>query len=184
MKISLFLRCTLLTLFVCCLSAIAQDSTQLGLPEGAIARLGKGTLGKIHFSPNDSRLAVSSSIGIWFYDPQTGKALDLLRYTNGVPPFAFAYSPDGNTIASASTNKMTVLTGRIESRLPSISGNIVQMRDVTTGEKEPPSVYRRSMLRMSYSRPMETPSLRQENRTTRYIYGTLRQERLKAPSKG
>ena len=135
MKISFFLRCALLTLFVCCLSAIAQDSTQLGLPEGAIARLGKGTLGKIHFSPNGSRLAVSSSIGIWFYDPQTGKALDLLRYTNGVPPFAFAYSPDGNTIASASTNKMTVLTGTRKARLPSISGHIVQMRDVTTGEK-------------------------------------------------
>ena len=135
MKISLFLRCTLLTLFVCCLSAIAQDSTQLGLPEGAIARLGKGTLGKIHFSPNGSQLAVSSSIGIWFYDPQTGKELDLLRYTNGVPPFAFAYSPDGNTIASASTNKMTVLTGTRKARLPSISGHIVQMRDVTTGKK-------------------------------------------------
>ena len=135
MRISIFLRCTIPTLFICCFSAIAQDSTQFSLPEGAIARLGKGTLGKIHFSPDGSRLAVSSSIGIWFYDPKTGKALELLRYTDGVSPFAFAYSPDGNTIASAGTNEMTVLTGSIASRLPSISGNIVQMRDVTTGEK-------------------------------------------------
>ena len=78
---------------------------------------------------------MSSSIGIWFYDPQTGKELELLAYADGVPPFAFAYSPDGNTIASASTNEMIVITGRIESRLPSISGNIVQMRDIATGEK-------------------------------------------------
>ena len=136
MKITLFLRCTLLTLLICCLSAASQDSMQFGLPEGAIARLGKGTLGEIHFSPDGSRLAVSSSIGIWFYDPQTGKELDLLAYTNGVPPFAFAYAPDGNTIASGSTSQMTVVTGRTEARLPSIAGNTVQLRDVTSGEKK------------------------------------------------
>lgn len=135
MKISIFLRWTIPTLFICCFSAIAQDATQFRLPEGAIARLGKGTLGKIHFSPDGSRLAVSSSIGIWFYDPKTGQALDLLMSPDSVPPFAFAYSPDGNTIATANTNQITVLTGRIESRLPSISGNIVQLREITTGAK-------------------------------------------------
>ena len=135
MKISLFLRGTILTLFICGFSTTAPGYTQFGLPDGAIARLGKGELGEIHFSPDGSRLAVSSSIGIWFYDPHTGKGLDLQTYTNGVPPFAFAYAPDGNTIASAGTNKMTVLTGTREARLPSIAGHIVQMRDVTTGEK-------------------------------------------------
>ncbi|RKU15187.1 hypothetical protein C6500_21075 [Candidatus Poribacteria bacterium] len=135
MKISLFLRGAILTLLICCFSAIAQDYTQFSLPEGAIARLGKGTLGEIHFSRDGSRLAVSSSIGIWFYDPQTGEELDLLTYTDGIPPFALAYSPDGNTIASAGTNQMTVITGIREARLPSISGHIVQVWDVTTGEK-------------------------------------------------
>ena len=135
MKITLFLRCSIFTLFICCFSIAAQDSTQFGLPKGAIARLGKGTLGKIQYAPDGSRLAVSSSIGIWFYDPQTGKALDLLAYTNGVPPFAFAYAPDGNTIATVSANEMIVVTGTREARLPSISGHVVQMRDVTTGEK-------------------------------------------------
>ena len=135
MIISRFLRGTILTLFICCFSTTAPGYTQFGLPEGAIARLGKGTLGEIHFSPDSSRLAVSSSIGIWFYDPQTGEELDLLTYTDGIPPFAFAYSPDGNTIASAGTNQMTVITGIREARLPSISGNIVQIRDVATGEK-------------------------------------------------
>ena len=135
MKTSLFLRCIILTVFICCFSAIAQDSTQFSLPEGAIARLGKGTLGKIHFSPDGSRLAVSSSIGIWFYDPQTGKELGLLRHTNGVSPFAFVYSPDGNTIASGSTSEMIVLTGTREARLPSTAGNTVQLWDAITGKK-------------------------------------------------
>ncbi len=136
MKISLFLRGTILTVFICCFSAIAQDSTQFSLPEAAIARLGKGTLGEIHFSPDGSRLAVSSSIGIWFYDSQTGKELGLLTYTDGLSPFAFAYSPDGNTIATANTSQMIVVTGTREARLPSIAGNIVQLWDVTTGEKK------------------------------------------------
>ena len=77
MKISLFLKCTLLTLLICCFSAASQDYTHLGLPDGAIARLGKGELGQIHFSPDGSVLAVSSSVGIWFHNPQTGKELSL-----------------------------------------------------------------------------------------------------------
>jgi WD40 repeat protein len=120
---------------MCCFSAIAQDYTQFGLPEGAKARLGKGELGKIHFSPDSSRLAVSSSIGIWFYDSQTGEELDLLSYTNGVPPFAFAFAPDGDTIASGTTSEMIVVAGQREARLPSTVGNTVQLRDTTTGEK-------------------------------------------------
>lgn len=135
MKIFLFPTYLLLVILICCFSTTAPGYTQFGLPEGAIARLGKGTLGKIHFSPDGSRLAVSSSIGIWFYDPQTGTELDLLRYTNGISPFAFAYSPDGKTIASAGTNEMIVITGTREVRLPSIAGYMVQMRDVTTGEE-------------------------------------------------
>lgn len=136
MKIFLFLRSLVLTILICCFSVIAQDSTQFGLPAGAIARLGQGTLGEIHFSPDGSRLAVSSSIGIWFYDPTTGKELGLLRHTDGVSPFAFAYSPDGNTIASGSTSKMIVMAGTREVRLPSTAGNTVQLWNVATGEKK------------------------------------------------
>ena len=136
MKIFLFLGCTLLTILIFGLSAVAQDYTQFGLPEGAKARLGKGELGKIQFSPDGSRLAVSSSIGIWFYNPQTGKELGLLRYTDGVSPFAFAYSPDGNTIATASTSEMIVVTGTREARLPSTAGNTVHLWNVATGEKK------------------------------------------------
>ena len=133
--VKIFLFPTYLLLVICCSLTVAQDYTQYSLPEGAIARLGKGTLGKIQFSPDGSRLAVSSSIGIWFYDPETGKELDLLAYTDGVSPFAFAYSPDGNTIASASTKEMIIITGIREARLPSTAGYMVQLRDVTTRKK-------------------------------------------------
>ena len=101
MKNPFFFIRLLLIIPMCCLPAVAQDYTQFSLPEGAKARLGKGDIGEVEFSPDGSRLAISSSIGIWFYDPATGKALDLLPQTDSTSAFAFAYSPDGTTIASA-----------------------------------------------------------------------------------
>ena len=50
------------------LNTSAQDYTQLSLPEGAKARLGKGRIGEIQYSPDGTQLAVASSVGIWLYD--------------------------------------------------------------------------------------------------------------------
>ena len=136
MKISFFLIRMLLITLICCFPTTAQDYTQFSLPKGAKARLGKGTLGEIQFSPDGSRLAVSSSIGIWLYDAQTGKEVDLLVHRDGVSLFAFAYAPDGKTIAICSTNDMIVVTGRREARFPSSTSSVVQLRDVATGEKK------------------------------------------------
>ncbi|MCE2439213.1 MAG: hypothetical protein J4F39_07290 [Candidatus Latescibacteria bacterium] len=41
----------------------AQDHTRWGLPEGALARLGKGRIAEVAYSP-DGTLAVASTIGI------------------------------------------------------------------------------------------------------------------------
>ena len=80
-------------------NTFAQDYTRWGLPEGAKARLGKGRINEIAYSPDGTRLAVASSIGIWIYDAQTGEELDLLiGPTSGVRSVSF--SPDGQTIAS------------------------------------------------------------------------------------
>ena len=47
---------------------ITQDYIQWNLPEGAKARLGKGWIKSISFSPDGTRIAAASSAGIWIYD--------------------------------------------------------------------------------------------------------------------
>lgn len=77
-----------------------QDYTQLSLPEGAKARLGKGWIsGNIAYSSDGTRLAVSSSIGIWIYDANSFAEVALLiGHTDHVNSVAF--SPDGKTLVS------------------------------------------------------------------------------------
>ena len=79
---------------------LAQESTQLNLPEGAIARLGKGKINKIQYSPDGARLAVATSIGIWLYDTTTLREVALFagRHKGGV--LSVAFSPDGRVLAS------------------------------------------------------------------------------------
>ena len=83
-------------------TTLAQDYTRWGLPDGSIVRLGKGSItGNIAYSPDGTRLAIASSIGIWMYDAQTHQAVALLTgHTETVESVAF--SPDGRTIASGS----------------------------------------------------------------------------------
>ena len=94
-----------------------QDYTKWKLPQGAKARLGKGYINEITYSPDSSHLAVASSIGIWIYDAETGEELDLFTGHTG-PVERLAYSPDGCFIASISDNKT------------------VQLWDAVTGEQK------------------------------------------------
>ena len=93
---------TLLTLLVLFLpNTYPQEYTQLSLPEGAVARFGKGGLAGIQYSPDGTRLAVASTIGIWLYDTTTHREVALLTgHTDTV--FNVAFSPDGKTLASGS----------------------------------------------------------------------------------
>ena len=80
-------------------TAFAQEDTQMNLPDGAIVRLGKGSVEEILYSPDGSRLAVCGSIGIWLYDTATYRNVALLDgYTGGDNRAVF--SPDGTTLAS------------------------------------------------------------------------------------
>ncbi len=102
MESSLLIR--LIVLFVTSLflqSGFAQDFSRWGLPEGARARIGKGWVSEIDYSPDGSLLAVASSIGIWLYDAHTGSEVNLLTGHRGAVT-SVAFSPDGMRIASGS----------------------------------------------------------------------------------
>ena len=96
---------TLFILFILFLPNIfAQDYIQWGLPEGATARLGKGSINEIKYSLDGTRLAVAGSIGIWIYETQAYQEIALLiGHTDNVVRIAF--SPDGRTLASGSEDK-------------------------------------------------------------------------------
>ena len=84
-------------------NTFAQDSRQWHLPEGAKARLGKGSISEIAFSPDGKLLAVAGGIGIWLYDAQTNKELGLFtRHTGYI--FSIAFSPDGKILAGGSSD--------------------------------------------------------------------------------
>ena len=74
----------------------AEDYAKWELPTEAKARLGKGGINVIQFSPDGVQLAVGSNIGIWLYDVETGKELSLFA---GMCQ-SLAFSPDGQFIAS------------------------------------------------------------------------------------
>ncbi len=87
---------------------LAQDTTQWNLPEDAKARLGKGRINQIQYSPDGTILAVASDIGIWFYDTRTHQEIALLtEHTSAVSRIAF--SPDGRFLASVSKDNSTIL---------------------------------------------------------------------------
>ena len=80
-------------------NAFAQDNTQMNLPKGAVARFDKGIAWEILYSPDSTRFAVESSIGIWLYDTMTGQEVALVGAHMG-RVLGIAFSPDGKTVAS------------------------------------------------------------------------------------
>ena len=120
-KASFFFTAFLLILNLFLSSGFAQDYTQWRLPDGAKARIGKGRIKDIKFSPDNTQLAVATTIGVWLYDAQTGAEIALLkeRRLGHRTANTLAFSPDGQTLASG---------------LWPYSGPI-QLWDITTGEK-------------------------------------------------
>ena len=80
----------------------------MNLPEDAVVRLGKGYVREALYSPGGRRLAVHCSIGIWLYDTTTYEEVALLAgHTDKINSVAF--SPDGETLASASWDRTVLL---------------------------------------------------------------------------
>jgi WD40 repeat protein len=82
-------------------------TTAIALPEGAVARLGKGSISSwnraVQFSPDGTLLAVATSIGVYLYNAQTLDEVALLETNAGM--YSVAFSPDGRVLASGSGDK-------------------------------------------------------------------------------
>ena len=61
-----------------------KDYRQWELPKKAKARLGKGRVNHITFTPDGTHLAVGTSIGVWLYDAETGAEITLYTENSGV----------------------------------------------------------------------------------------------------
>lgn len=77
-----------------------EPYTQIGLPKGAIARLGKGYIRGMTYSPDGTQMAVSTYNGVWIYDARTGEQLNLLTGKQGEHYVSAAYSSDSKTIVT------------------------------------------------------------------------------------
>ena len=117
-------------------NTFAQNPTRWSLPEGAIARFGKGpATGTIAFSPNGTQFAVGWKTGIWLYDAETYKETALFTMETGEIR-AFAFSPDGKTLAGSDGNETRlwdVATGQHKQTLNTNNhGNIAFSSDSQT----------------------------------------------------
>ena len=99
-------------------TSFAQDVMQRNLPEGAKARLGKGKIREIEYSPDSNILAVATTIGIWLYDTTTYQEITLLTEHNS-PISNIEFNPQGQTFASAGQD------------------NSIFLWDINTGTKVP-----------------------------------------------
>ena len=117
MKIKCLSLITLLLMTVMLANGFAQDNTKVGLPDGAIARLGKGGINLMRFSPDGTRLAVGTDVAVWLYDVSDGKETALFTGQSGQVN-ALAFSKDGKILASGGFNNP-----------------IIQLWDLETGRK-------------------------------------------------
>ena len=81
------------------------DVTTWLLPEGAIARLGRGSEPKIAFSPDGQSLAIGTCIGLWIYDLATLSPISLWEAEQGVA-YDVAFSPNGKWIAASFSDRI------------------------------------------------------------------------------
>ena len=90
------------------LHTVAQDTSKWGLPEGAKARLDKGKIYEVKYSPDGTRLAVGCSSGVWLYDSVTGDLVDLIRSGNSFGAVNVVFSRDGSTFAAGADDIICV----------------------------------------------------------------------------
>ena len=114
MKFTRFLMVAFILLTLTFLqNSLAQDYTRLNLPEGAKAILSKGHINDVAYSPDDTRIAVATYIGVWMHDPDTGEEIERLpgRFVQSI-----SYSPDGRLLAVAGGGSGVTLWDTVNSQ--------------------------------------------------------------------
>ena len=79
------------------IGADGNDVTTWALPEGAIARLGRGSVDNVAFSPDGQYFAVGSLVGLWLYELPTLTPIalwDTERGMTGGCQFFTRWQPD------------------------------------------------------------------------------------------
>ncbi|MCG9129961.1 hypothetical protein JT359_20430 [Candidatus Poribacteria bacterium] len=129
----------------------AQDNTQMGLPEGAIARLGKGGINTMQFSPDGKYLAVGTDIGVWLYNVKSesvkallpDKSIEVNNYeTTTVVSMneewdvqtvshvdALAFSPDSRLLASGGSSNSVIRIWELKTGQELLHLPLVTMND-------------------------------------------------------
>ena len=82
-----------------------DDVTTWALPDGAIARLGRGCNPDMAFSPDGQSLAICTALGLWLYDLATLSAIALWE-TERVMVGRVAFSPNGKWLAASNLDQI------------------------------------------------------------------------------
>ena len=85
--------------------SLEGNVTTWALPEGAIARLGRGSEPKMTFSANGQYLAIGTLLGLWLYDLATLSPIALWNVERGMVE-SVAFSPNGKWIAASHSGRM------------------------------------------------------------------------------
>ncbi|MCG9129719.1 hypothetical protein JT359_19180 [Candidatus Poribacteria bacterium] len=118
--------------------SLAQDDTYSELPEGAIGRLGKGSIIVMKFSPDGNHLAVGTTIGVWLYDVNTHNVIELKStQPKQIDNTVFKVENNNDSWHISEISKVNHLSFSFDSRILAVSESsnaIIKLWEVDTGQ--------------------------------------------------
>lgn len=84
---------------------ITTDDTKWALPDGAIARFGRGCVNALALSPDGKYLAVGTGIGVWIYDRSAQIPIALWDTERGLIS-TLDFSPNGKWLATGNADSI------------------------------------------------------------------------------